>query len=206
LSAPQPQPRLVLFLSDVEGNLTAVRQSLKRVCQEAGISVPEVKWVEQAEGLTDAGWRVVEVEPLTGGRKHPAPDLAEHLDAMTQALGQDFRDRVLGLFTDRNTSYARVCASGPSRPTKALEGEYIDVLRQAAKWLDVDATALARLVGGTQRNVLAAAVDFGNELSRMPPPVETTGPAEPDEDDRFVDAKLSEARALMERYLSSTRK
>jgi hypothetical protein len=69
----------------------------------------------------------------------------------------------------------------------------------------MDAPALGRLLdgGATARNLLAAAVDFGGEPSAkaaekaVPPP-----PPEPDEDDRFVEAKLSEARQLMEQYLS----
>jgi hypothetical protein len=208
------QPRLVLFLADVEGNLTALRQTLKRLCDEAGLPLPEVEWVQQGtEATADAGWHVAELTPPSySGRAHsghPMDLLEEHLDSLTQAISQDFRERVVGLFTDRGSSYARVCASGPGRPTKAIEGEYLDVLRQTAKWLDVDSAALARLIGGTTtaRNLLAAAVDFGNEPPRPGQPQQAPQPPpEPDEDDRFVDAKLAEARALMDRYLSSQRK
>jgi hypothetical protein len=206
-----PQPRLVLFLSDVEGNLTALRQTLKRLCDEAAIPLPDVEWVQGADGLADASWHVAELTPpSSSGRRqggHPMDLMEEHLDAFTQAVAQDFRDRVVGLFTDRSSSYARVCASGPGRPTKALEGEYLDVLRQTAKWLDVDSAALARLIGGTAKNLLAAAVDFGNEPARPgAPATPPAAPPEPDEEDRFVEAKLSEAQALMQRYLSSQRK
>lgn len=205
-----PQPRLVLFLSDVEGNLTALRQTLKRLGETAGLPVPEVEWMRDAEALADAGWHVAELTPpQSGSREHggyPMDLLEEHLDLITSTVAQDFMDRVTALFTDRSSSYARVCASGPGRPTKAIEGEYLDILRQTAKWLDVDSASLARLLGGTPRarNLLAAAVDFGNEPPRpgqVPEP-----PPEPDEDDRFVEAKLSEARALMERYLNASRK
>ena len=41
----------------------------------------------------------------------------------------------------------------------------------------------------------------GQGAAEQPPP-----PPEPDEEDRFVEAKLSEARQLMERYLSQQRK
>ncbi len=205
-----PQPRLVLFLSDVEGNLTALRQTLKRLCDEAGLPTPEVEWMQGAEAMGDAGWHVAElVPPQSGSRKHgghPMDLMEEHLDLITSTVSQDFRDRVMGLFTDRSSSYARVCASGPGRPTKAIEGEYLDILRQTAKWLDVDSAALARLIGGTTtaRNLLAAAVDFGNEAAKPGQPQQPPAPPpEPDEDDRFVEAKLSEARSLMERYLSA---
>lgn len=198
-------PRLLLFLSDVEGNLTALRQSLRRVCEELGLPTPEVKWAQAPNGLTDAGWHVAEL-PLAPDRKGKDGQLEEHLDKVTQALAQDFRDRALGLYADRGNSYARVSVSGPGRPSKALEGEFIDVLRQTAKWLDVETTVLARLLGNNPaRNLLAAAVDFGDEAAKgrgeQPPPL-----PEPDEEDRFVDAKLSEARALMAQYLSSQRK
>lgn len=200
-------PRLILFLSDVEGNLTALRQTLRRVCEEVGQPTPEVKWSQSSSALTDAGWHVAEVQGMqpSAGRKGKEGLLEEHLDKVVQALAQDFRDRVLGLFADRDNSYARVCFSGPGRPPKALEGEFLDVLRQSAKWLEVETTVLARLLGNNPaRNLLAAAVDFGDEVGKgaeKPAP-----PPEPDEDDRFVEAKLSEARALMQQYLSLQRK
>ncbi|MCP3105123.1 hypothetical protein LZ198_40275 [Myxococcus sp. K15C18031901] len=199
-----PHRRLLLFLSDVEGNLTAVRQTLKRVCEAVALATPEVKWVEpQPEGLADASWQVAELTlpPAPGrkARKSEQPFLEEQLDAMTQALAQDFQDRALGIFVDREHSYARTCLSGPGRPSKAVEGEVLDVMRQGARWLDVETGLLARLLGGgnTARNLLAAAVDFGNEPHQAAPP------PEPDEDDRFVEAKLAQARAYMEQYLSA---
>ena len=60
--------RLILFLSDVEGNLTALRQTLKRVCEAVELSTPEVKWVEpRPESLADSGWHVAEI-PLVSGK------------------------------------------------------------------------------------------------------------------------------------------
>jgi len=197
-------PRLILFLSDVEGNLTALRQTLKRVCEDIGQSLPDVKWLQNAGALADAGWHVAEVT-VPAARKPREGHLEEHLDKLTQALAQDFRDRAVGLFADRANSYARVCVGGPGRPSKMLEGEFLDVLRQAAKWLELETTVLARLLGNNPaRNLLAAAVDFGEdgkEAAEQPPT-----PPEPDEEDRFVEAKLVEARQLMERYLTATRK
>jgi hypothetical protein len=197
-------PRLILFLSDVEGNLTALRQTLKRICEDIGQPLPEVKWSQSHSALADAGWHVAEVTMPTA-RKPREGHLEEHLDKLTQALAQDFRDRVVGLYADRANSYARVCVGGPGRPSKTLEGEFLDVLRQAAKWLEVETTVLARMLGNNPaRNLLAAAVDFGDDgqsAAEQPP-----APPEPDEDDRFVEAKLGEARQLMERYLTATRK
>ena len=64
---------------------------------------------------------------------------------------------------------------------------------------------LARLLGNNPaRNLLAAAVDFGED--GQPAAEQPPAPPEPDEDDRFVEAKLGEARQLMERYLTATRK
>ncbi len=189
-------PRLVLFLSLEEGNLTTVRQSLKRACEEVGVATPEVKWGQTPAGLSDLGWHVAEV--VLGGEGQ----VEEHLDKVTQTLARDFRDRVVGLYADRANSYARVSVSGPGRPSKALEGEFLDALRQAARWLEVETAVLARLLGNNPaRNLLAAAVDFGGEGEKEAE--QPSGPPEPDEEDRFVEAKLAEARELMAQYLSS---
>lgn len=203
------QPRLVLFLADIEGNLAALRQTLSRACESANVPLPEVRWVESATALADAGWRVAELKLAPSGGKAVPED---HLDSLVRSVARDFRDQAVGLYTDKAGSYGRASLSEPGRPSRSLEGEYIDVVRQTARWLGVEAPLLGRLLdgGATARNLLAAAVDFGNEdphapatpgkprRQEQPPP-----PPEPDEDDRFVDAKLSEARRLMEQYLSN---
>ncbi len=203
------QPRLVLFLADIEGNLAALRQTLTRACEAANVPPPEVRWVESATSLADAGWRVAELKLVPSGGKAVPED---HLDSLVRSVARDFRDQAVGLYTDKAGSYGRASLSEPGRPSRSLEGEYIDVVRQTARWLGVEAPLLGRLLdgGATARNLLAAAVDFGNEdpnapatpgkgrRQEQPPP-----PPEPDEDDRFVDAKLSEARRLMEQYLSN---
>jgi hypothetical protein len=196
-------PRLILFLSDVEGNLTALRQTLKRVCEDIGQPLPEVKWLQGPSALADAGWHVAELTVPTD-RKAREGHLEEHLDKLTQALAQDFRERAVGLFADRAHSYARVCMGGPGKPSKMLEGEFLDVLRQAGKWLELETTVLARLLGNNPaRNLLAASVDFGEDDKEADKPLT---PPEPDDEDRFVEAKLVEARQLMDRYLTATRK
>jgi hypothetical protein len=207
------QPRLVLFLADIEGNLAALRQTLSRACDDANVPVPDVRWVEPANALADAGWRVAELKLVPSGGKAVPED---HLDALVRAVARDFRDQAVGLYTDKAGSYGRASMSEPGKPSRSLEGEYIDVVRQTARWLGLEAPVLGRLLdgGATARNLLAAAVDFGTEESKAsqkgapqkgkgrhvePPPA----PPEPDEDDRFVEAKLSEARRLMEQYLST---
>ncbi|ATB36055.1 hypothetical protein CYFUS_001469 [Cystobacter fuscus] len=205
------QPRLVLFLADIEGNLTALRQTLSRACETAHVPLPDVRWVEAAAPMTDAGWRVAEVKLQPSGGKAVPED---HLDSLVRAVARDFRDQAVGLYTDKAGSYGRASLSEPGRPSRSLEGEYIDVVRQTARWLGVEAPVLGRLLdgGATARNLLAAAVDFGNDAppqgaaapgkpnrrGEQPP----APPPEPDEDDRFVEAKLVEARRLMEQYLS----
>jgi hypothetical protein len=195
------RPRLVLFLADIEGNLTALRQTLARACEEAHVTPPEVRWAEATGNLADSGWRVAALKLAESGGK-AAPE--DHLDVLVRAMARDFRDQAVGIYADRASSYGRACLSEPGRPSRALEGEYLDVLRQAARWLGLEPALLGRLLGGgttAARNLLAAAVDFGNEPTpgrKQPPPP----PPEPDEDDRFVEARLSEARRLMEQYLS----
>ena len=207
------QPRLVLFLADIEGNLAALRQTLSRACETANVPLPEVRWVESATGLADAGWRVAELKLAPSGGKAVPED---HLDALVRAVARDFRDQAVGLYTDKAGSYGRASMSEPGRPSRSLEGEYIDVVRQSARWLGVEGPVLGRLLdgGATARNLLAAAVDFGTEDASKAPakgqkgpgrrhPEPPPAPPEPDEDDRFVEAKLSEARRLMEQYLST---
>ncbi|RKH18717.1 hypothetical protein D7V77_33650 [Corallococcus sp. CA041A] len=198
------QRRLVLFLSDVEGNLTALRQTLKGVCEGLDLPCPEVKWVEsRPEALADSGWHVAEIPLVSGKMSGKVSSPEEHLDAMTQALSKDFRDRSMGMYVDREHSYARVCMAAPSRPPRAMEGEYLDVLRQAARWLDVETTGLARLFSGNAaRNLLAAAVDFGPDGKPVEAPSHPAPPPEPDEDDRYVEAKLAQAKQLMDEYLN----
>lgn len=204
------QPRLVLFLADIEGNLTALRQTFSRACEAAHVPMPEVRWVESATALMDAGWRVAEVKLTPSGGKAVPED---HLDALVRAVARDFRDQAVGLYTDKAGSYGRASLSEPGRPSRSLEGEYIDVVRQTSRWLGVEAPVLGRLLdgGATARNLLAAAVDFGNEEPKAAAPGKTgrplqelpPAPPEPDEDDRFVEAKLVEAKQLMEQYLST---
>lgn len=203
------QPRLVLFLADIEGNLAALRQTLSRACELAHVPMPDVRWVESATALADAGWRVAELKLSPSGGKAVPED---HLDSLVRAVARDFRDQAVGLYTDKAGSYGRASLSEPGRPSRSLEGEYIDVVRQTARWLGVEAPVLGRLLdgGATARNLLAAAVDFGGDEPHSPAPTgkgrrqeqPPAPPPEPDEDDRFVEAKLSEARRLMEQYLT----
>ncbi|HSP81619.1 MAG TPA: hypothetical protein VLQ93_24075 [Myxococcaceae bacterium] len=194
------KPRLVLFLADIEGNLTALRQTLTRACEDANVAPPEVRWAEAASHLADAGWRVAELK-LTRSGGQAAPE--DHLDALVRAVARDLRDQAVGLYVDRAGSYGRACLSEPGRPSRSVEGEYLDVLRKVARWLGLEPALLGRLLGGgssAARNLLAAAVDFGGgapAARKQPPPP----PPEPDEDDRFVEAKLAEARRLMDQYL-----
>jgi hypothetical protein len=194
------KPRLVLFLADIEGNLTALRQTLTRACEDANITPPEIRWAESAGHLAEAGWRVAELK-LTPSGGQAAPE--DHLEVLVRAVARDFRDQAVGIYADRAGSYGRACLSEPGRPSRALEGEYLDVLRQSARWLGLEPALLGRLLGGgstAARNLLAAAVDFGGDAPsgrKQPPPP----PPEPDEEDRFVEARLAEARRLMDQYL-----
>ena len=86
---------------------------------------------------------------------------------MTQALAQDFRDRGAGLYADRAHSYApRVRRAARAVPRRPLEGEFLDVMRQAARWLERGDGSCPQLLGDNPaRNLLAAAVDFGEDGS-----------------------------------------
>ncbi|MBU8899100.1 hypothetical protein DRW03_28220 [Corallococcus sp. H22C18031201] len=189
--------RLVFFVSDVEGPLPALPPTLQRVCDALDVPPPEAHWVpHRPDGLADAGWHVAEV-PLPGG-KGPSPE--EHLDAIAKGLAQECRERTLGLYVDREHSYARACLAVPGYPARASEGEYLDVVRQGARWLGVETPTLSHLFSGdAARNLLAAAVDFGSGGAATQPLLPAPAPV-PDEDDLFVEAKLAQARAYMEQY------
>ena len=95
---------------------------------------------------------------------------------------------------------------GSVAPDATAEAELLAYCDRQGLYRHFDEGVLAgmTLSPGWLRNLLAAAVDFGEEGqggAEQPAP-----PPEPDEEDRFVEAKLSEARILMERYLTSTRK
>ena len=80
------------------------------------------------------------------------------------------------------------------------------MVRQAASWIESDPEQLARYFAASERpkNELVGPIDLsrasGAEGDRAQRESDGEAPAEMDEDDRFVEAKLKQARELMDKY------
>lgn len=155
------------------------------------LGVLEIEALEDAGLLSAAGWSGLAVRPLRGKAKDTA-NLEAHLEALVQACSTELSEAVVGLFHDAAHGFARACFHKGEGPTRRAEGDAGRVVRQAATWIHVDARELA---------------DYFRKLAPIPPPVPDEAgaegvvvEAEPDEDDRYVEAKLRQARELFEQY------
>jgi hypothetical protein len=120
--------------------------------------------------------------------------------AMPSAVGTG--EEVLAVFADPGRERARAYLQPATGFARSLEGELFHVLREASGWLEIDPVLMMRY-GLQGEDALppgprAILQNFGVQLGASAEPVP---PAEPlDEDDRFVEQKLAEARALIARY------
>lgn len=103
------------------------------------------------------------------------------LDRLAESVSKQLGDDVLCIYLDPFHRRSRACLQSPSGFPRSSEGDSFHVLRQAAGWVEADPVQLLRFFNGT-----AGAL-----------PEHKT---EPDEDDRFVEKKLEEARELMRQY------
>src|SRR5439155_9831766 len=89
---------------------------------------------------------------------------------------------------------------------RGTSGDPFHVVRQAASWIETDASQLARYfsVFDRPKNELVGPLDLtratGSGSDAKQRELEGDPPAEMDEDDRYVEAKLKHARELMEKY------
>lgn len=174
------QQRLIVFCAVADLTLERVRRVVRALRDHTPtLGVLEIEPLEDNGLLSAAGWSTLAVRPLRGKAKD-AVRLDTQLEALVQACATELGEAVVGLFHDTGNGYARACFHQGEGPTRRAEGDAGRVVRQAATWIQVDARQLA---------------DYFRRLAPLPPPVPegeaAEGPlveAEPDDDDRFVEA------------------
>jgi hypothetical protein len=192
--------RLVLFCSELDADLEKVRQALADVGDQHALGELELSRVEGPETLSHGGWMSLSVTRLdeAGG---DLTRVGSHLEELVQSLSRSLSEDVLGVFVDPGSAFGRACLQSPGGFPRSSEGELFHVLRQTANWVEADPVQILRYFSAELgRGGLAAPVDLSDvHMSSDEKDVEP----EMDDDDRFVEVKLKQARALMERYLSA---
>jgi hypothetical protein len=180
--------RLVFFCLEFEPDAGGLRDELDGLLGELGFEEATLERVAGPDGLSEAGWATLEVE-LPSDAAHGLGRVSERLGDLTRQLARALGDRALGVYVD-GTGGGRAALHGARSP-RSSEGEAFHVVRQAAAWMETDPNALARYFSAyAVHNELAGPVDLS---------AADTGEAE---EDRFVEAKLRQAREYMEQYLS----
>ena len=136
----------------------------------------ELAPVAAAAELKAGGWHAYEVRSTS--ERSAAHALAAYVAEVTCAIAAELDAEVLGLYVDVSGDSARICRCGPEDGPETFAGRRQAALNRTAEWLEVAPTSLSAL--------------FHLDLP--------DADYEPDADDRFVEEKLREARAFMERY------
>jgi hypothetical protein len=191
--------RLIIFCSELDADLAKVRQALSELSDQHGLAELELEPIDGPEGLTQSGWMTLQVS-RAGTTAVDLARLGSHIEELVQSCSRVLGEDVLGVFVDGN-AYGRACLQSPGGFPRSSEGEIFHVLRQAAGWVEADAVQLLRYFSaGTSRGTVGNQLD----LSEVQVSAEEKEPdTELDDDDKFVEAKLKQARELMERYLSA---
>lgn len=182
------QGRLVLFCVELDPDAGGLREELDGLFGELGLEEASLERVAGPEGLSDAGWAALELS-LPAGAPGDLRRLGERLGELTRRLSQALADRALGVYLD-GEGRGRAALYG-SRSPRSSEGEAFHVVRQAAAWMEADPIALARYFSAYAAQ------------SRLEGPVDLSAADTAEEsEDRFVEAKLRQAREYMEQYLA----
>jgi len=189
------QQRLIVFCSDVDLELERVRGvvgQLREAHPELGAL--ELEELEPPDALSAGGWTLLAIRPLRG-RGQKASGLEGQLDPLVTAFAGALSETVVALYHDVANGYARASTQKGQGPLKRIQGDAGRVVRQAATWLQCDAAGLA---GWFRDSLAPVPPEPVNELAgEVDARVEE---ADPDEDDKFVEDKLRQARELMEQY------
>lgn len=177
-------PRLVIFCSDVDTELTAAMEALRDVFELARVSAPRLVNVLPPEPLRESGFRALTIHGERLTAEESARRLSQHLHAVTRTFARTLREEVLGVFADVDNLTAQACFHPPGGFPRSAEGDAFQVLRQAAGWLETDGNAFLGYFGGYD-------VSF-NKTSAEPDPL--------DDEDVFVRGRLERAAELMARY------
>jgi hypothetical protein len=195
--------RLILFCADVEVDLEQVHRAVAALGAKLAVGPLEVDEIEGPAAVSAKGWVTLVVR--AGGSGGELSGLETHLDEMVKGCAQALREDVLGLYLDAPNSYARAALRSPAGFPRAVEGEIFHVIRQAATWLEADAAQLMRhFAPARPKNELSAPAADLADIQGVSEEKEVE--AEPDEDDRFVEAKLKAGREWMQRYLAQRSK
>ncbi len=192
--------RLIVFCSEIETDLDRVREALAEATEQP-LENSSVAQAEPPDGMADAGWMAVSVQLSEAVRAGEA--LSTQLETVTGLFSRVLKESVLGVVVDPAEATARACYHSPGMFPRSTEGESFHVIRQAAGWIETDPNALVRYFDAhAQRNELVQRVDL-SDISRTSAEEEPAQAALPDDEDRYVDAKLKHARELMQRYLGN---
>jgi hypothetical protein len=169
--------RVVFFCpSTPDVGLDRLESPVRQLMDRIQAPPAELAPLEARGPLSDAGWRVYLVRSLS--ERSAAQALAAHVTEVTCALSNELEEEVLGLYVDTAADSARLCRCTPEDGPETFVGRTTVALERAAEWLKVPQGSLTALFQLESQDA-----DY-----------------EPDADDRFVEEKLREARALMERY------
>jgi len=169
--------RVVFFCPSTSGvGMERLEVPVRRLLSRIQGPPAELAPLETSGALSAAGWRVFQVRSLSEGCAAQA--LSAYVNEATCAMASELDGDVLGLFVDVAGDSARLCRCGPENGPETFVGGRHLAIGRAAEWLAVPAGSLAALF-------LLDTQDAEHE---------------PDADDRFVEEKLREARAFMERY------
>lgn len=175
--APSSREYRVLFFCPAQGpGADRLETPVRRLLTRIQAPPAELAPLETSGALSEAGWRVYLVRSLS--ERSAAQALSTYVSEATCALAAELDAEVLGLYVDGAEDSSRVCRCGPAEGPETFVGRRDVALGRAAEWLDV-------------------APDSLKALFQLDSP---DAEYEPDADDRFVEEKLREARALMERY------
>jgi hypothetical protein len=167
--------RVVFFCPVSNAPLEHVEAPVRRILTRIAAPPAELAPLEVAGLLGEAGWRVYLVRSMT--ERSAAHALAAYVSEAAAAIASELDTEVLGLYVDVAGDSARICRCSPDEGPETFAGRRRVVLDRTAEWLDVNPASLSVL--------FQLGVDAEDE---------------PDAEDRFVEAKLREARELMQRY------
>jgi hypothetical protein len=176
-AAESREYRVVFFCPSTSGvGVDRLEAPVRRLLSRIQGPPAELAPLEAAGALSEAGWRVLLLRSLSEGCAAQA--LSAYVNEATCAMAAELEGDVLGLFLDVGGDSARICRCGPENGPETFVGRRGMAIGRAAEWLAVPAGSLRALFLLDPQDA-----DY-----------------EPDEDDRFVEEKLREARELMERY------
>jgi NAD(P)-dependent dehydrogenase (short-subunit alcohol dehydrogenase family) len=168
--------RVVFFCPTSSAQLEHIEAPVRRVLTRIAAPPAELAPLETAGTLGEAGWRVYLVRSMT--ERSAAHALSAHITEVASAIASELDTEVLGLYVDVGSDSARISRCLPDESPETFAGRRQVVMDRTAEWLDINPVNLSAL--------FQLGVEDADD--------------EPDAEDRFVEAKLREARELMQRY------